>query len=184
MTDRFLMTLGALGLLAACGGGGNSGGIAPTVSAPPPPAITGRFQVPGNGVANYTGFMNLNLPVGQAREVATGRMSLAIDFAAASEQITGTVTDFSLPSSGALTGQLFIDESELRAEQGSAPPGFEAEISGALRGGSLINTLITGDLEADFDATDVSAASGQVFGDVTTSQGIDIFDGTFSIAEQ
>jgi len=180
---RITATCNILSALAACGGGSSSGAVAP-LSAPPPPAITGRFNVPSTGVSNYTGFMNLNLPVGQNREVATGRLELAINFGAGTEQITGTATDFSLPSGGALTGQLFIDESALQPEQGSEPPGFEAEISGALRGGSLINTLITGDLEADFDTTDVSTASGQVFGDVTTSQGVDVFDGSFSIAVQ
>jgi len=48
----------------------------------------------------------------------------------------------------------------------------------------LINSLITGDMVAEFDTTDLSSASGVVFGDVTTSQGIDIFDGSFSVAKQ
>ena len=182
---RLLVPFVLLVAFSACGGGGGGGtGGTAAIASPPPPTITGRFQVPNNGVANYSGFMNLNLPSGTGREVATGSLSLAIDFGAPSDQVSGTATGFSVLSSGTLTGQLFITDGDIRAEQGNDPPGFEAEISGTLKGGTLVNTLITGDVVADFDTTDVSAASGTVFGDVTTSQGIDIFDGSFSVGKQ
>lgn len=170
--------------VTGCGGGSvGSGGVAP-VTSPPPPTITGRFVVPNTGVASYVGFMNLNLPTGAGQEVATGSLNVLIDFGAASDQVSGTATGFSIASSGALTGQLYITEGQLRAEQGNDPPGFEADISGSLKGGSLVNTLLTGAVVANFDTTDVSAASGIVFGDVTTSQGIDVFDGSFSLGKQ
>jgi len=48
----------------------------------------------------------------------------------------------------------------------------------------LINSLITGDMVTEFEKTDLSSAIDVVFGDVTTTQGIDIFDGSFSVAKQ
>ncbi|SHG79985.1 hypothetical protein SAMN05444003_0982 [Cognatiyoonia sediminum] len=169
--------------MSACGGSSTSGDVDP-IEAQPPEVVTGRFDVPQSGTARYSGFMNLNLPNGAIRETATGNLSLSVDFSASSDQVTGQARGFSIPSSGSLTGTIFVTAGNLEAEQGNTPPGFEAEISGALRGGSLINSLITGDMVAEFDTTDLSSASGVVFGDVTTTQGIDIFDGSFSVAKQ
>ena len=181
---RVFLFIGVLSChLSGCGS--SSDMVDPDPTSPSPPStITGRFEIPQTGTARYSGLMNLNLPNGIARDTAVGTMALSIDFAATADQVTGQVTGFSAPSFGSLNGTLFITDGALVAEQGAEPPGFEAGISGALQGGSLINSLVTGDLVAEFEGTDTSTASGIVFGDVTTSLGIDIFDGSFSITKQ
>ena len=157
-------------LLANCGGTSTDNAVAP-ITNPPPAPITGRFDVPSTGVAGYIGNMTVNLPHLSTREEAIGTLSLSIDFGAVSEQVSGVADGFSTANLGALSGRIFVTGGTLRAEQGNDPPGFEADLSGVLRGGALISSLVTGELVADFDTTDLSTASGTLFGDVTTSNG-------------
>ena len=79
-----------------------------------------------------------------------------------------------------LTGRIFVTAGEIIAETGNDPAGFEADLSGSLKGGALLNTLLTGAFDADFETTDGLVISGTAFGDVTTTSGIDLFDGMIS----
>ena len=165
--------------LAGCSGGSSGGGNLDDPGGTQTPPITGRQDLPQSGVANYLGFMTLNLPVNGSRGEAVGDLSLAVDFGAAQGQVTGTADGFVLLGDS-LTGRIFVTAGQIIAETSTDPAGFEADLSGSLKGGALPNTLLTGTIDADFETTDGSVISGTAFGDLTTTSGIDVFDGTFS----
>ena len=174
---QFVVTVSSL--LIACGGAGTAtdGSSLPDTGTNTP--ITGRQVIPSAGIATYAGFMSLNLPVDAGRTTVVGDLSLSVDFGANGNQLSGLAQQFTLDGN-TLAGRVFVTDGQIvLVAHGSE---VEANISGALTGTGMSNTLVTGEVLGVFSGENGRVISGTAFGDVTTASGIDVFDGTISVA--
>ena len=185
--------LAACMLLAACGGGGGSVEMAPTrteaveklESRIARKTVSDPSRLPVAGRADYEGYLRANLPVGRdgGRVDYIGDLAMDVNFAAARDEISGTVTGLQSGDGDRLRGALAVSGGDIfRDTVVRDNYTFTGRIDGTVRRGRSRYAIDAG-LEGEFRGRDRAAVSGIVFGDVEGPRGVDIFDGSF-VAER
>lgn len=170
-----------------CSSSGSSGGsLGDGGDGPGGPTDPGSLPISGR--ATYSGFLSLNLPMnddaGLGRGVYSGDLSLTVDFASDIGAMTGQADDFRGPTGGAVQGRIFVTDGALeRSTDTTIDYTFAAGLSGTLSGDGLRNSVVTGQVSGDFQGDSASTVTGVTYGNVTTYLGVDVFDGTFSAAQ-
>lgn len=174
-------------LLAGCGGGGGDTAHAPdrfaafdqlsaSVAALD---VTPVAQLPDGGQAHYTGAAALNIPVGGAAAIYVAELTVSIGFGPDAVPMTGTMSAFQSATGGRLTGTMAVSDGRFNlAADPDRDYQFTAVMGGTLADGATVHAL-DGHLMGDFRGRDGAAIAGVLFGDVTTGDVIDIFDGSF-----
>lgn len=171
-----------LWLLAACGSGSSSGSNG--VSAPDFDAfqadilgrgVTFAAQMPTTGSADYSGLVQLNLPVGGAApQTYLGTIDVTVIFDATAP-VTGELQGFT-----GLSGTLTVSDGVITPDADpDAEFQFFADVAGTLSTSGAAHDL-DGSLAGDFYGPGAGAIAGVVFGDITTGGDVDIFDGAFA----
>ncbi len=181
-----MMVLGLLVLAVGCSGNGSGSGALGDMG--DDDVITDPGSLPINGRATYSGFLSLNLPngaePGAARGTYLGDLSLTVDFASNLGAMTGHADGFSGPTGDSVLGRIYLTDGILeRSTDTTIDYTFGAGISGTLSGDGLRNSVIAGNVSGDFKGQDASIVSGVAYGNVTTYLGVDVFDGSFSGAQ-
>lgn len=142
--------------------------------------VTPAAQLPVSGQAGYAGAAMLRIPVDGAFVPYVADLAVSIGFGPDTTPVTGTLDAFQSADNGGLTGALAISGGRFNA---TADPDrdyqFTAYVGGTLADGTTTHAF-DGELMGDFRGRDGAAVAGVVFGDITTGEEIDIFDGVFA----
>ncbi len=137
--------------------------------------ISDPTTLPRSGLATYTGFMTLALPLdGPARDV-TGDLDMRVDFGAARNQVSGSASNFA-----GLTGGLAIRGGDI--DRGTDPDTdftFDGSLTGTLaQNGDSYG--IDGAIVGEFRGRNQDGLTGLVYGDITGPSGQDLFQGSMA----
>ncbi len=135
--------------------------------------ISDPALLPVTGRAVYAGFGTLDLAIGGTMQSYIGDLDLTVEFSGTGDPISGTLHSFD-----GLSGALSIANGNLdRGADTDVDYTFGADIDGTLTN-SDGDYVIDASLSGDFRGRDQDGITGVVFGDITGSNGVDIFDGT------
>lgn len=179
---RLHVGVAALSVLVGCSSsGGGSSAISRDAQAE---AIAAAFaaenisdptSLPNKGSATYAGFMTLGLPIDGDTTDRVGDLNLTVDFGAARNQVTGSVSNID-----GLGGALAIRGGDIDRETNPKDDyTFGGSVTGDLtRTGDTfaINATIAG----DFRGRNQDGVTGLVYGNIDGQDGQDLFDGTFA----
>lgn len=172
---------GVLIVLAGCNGGAavDSGALEDEVDLV---TINDPGTLPTAGRADYTGTMTARLPVpGIGTRAYIGDLALSVDFGADDDALTGRANRFAHASGDQLTGGLSLASGALfRSTDPDENYTFDGDVTGTLTHATGGAMRIDAQMSGDFRGTDQAAVQGVIFGDVTTRDGLDIFDGSFA----
>lgn len=176
------MILGTgLGLLAACGSTQSVDNIPRTSTSADLAAslaqenISDPTTLPRSGLATYSGFMTLALPLdGPARDVI-GDLDMRVDFGAVRNQVSGSASNFT-----GLTGGLAIGGGDI--DRGTDPDTdftFDGSLTGTLAQNGD-NYGIDGTIVGEFRGRNQDGLTGLAYGDITGPSGQDLFQGSMA----
>lgn len=181
------LLISVLMTLAACGGGGEPTGASRTAafdryfSDIDAMDVTPASQLPTTGDATYGGDIQLQLPIGADAAVVpyVGVLEMRVHFDPAVQEITGHADGF-VSGGDILAGHLLLSDGRIDRDADPVTDyQFAAKLSGPLsRAGHSYD--IVADIAGDFRGRRADAVSGVVFGTVSDTAGLDIFDGTFA----
>ncbi len=142
--------------------------------------MTPDAQVPVSGSHNYTGQMQLDLPLDDSPVTAYyGALDLTLDMGSSTVAATGTADGFASAAGNVLDGALTVSGGLFLPDVDPVPLVI-ADLEGALYDGNDQFDL-EAEMEIHFYATDATAVSGRVFsGSITHGAQVDVFDGTFA----
>lgn len=137
--------------------------------------ISNPTLLPTTGVANYTGFSTLRLPIDGQTTAYLGDLAMTVDFTKNTNQVSGSIGNFS-----GLGGSLTIGGGSLdRGTDTDVDYTFEGDVDGTLDANGT-DYVIDAGLVAEFRGRDQDGVTGVVFGDITGPSGVDIFDGSLA----
>ncbi len=181
-------------LLSGCGGADSDGGTSPPIdyleyeerivalgATWNGVATTDPTTLPISGVANYSGYLRLNIETGVGDLALSSTLEIAADFT--SDGVTGVASEFVGENSEFYNGSLditggFIDRLAIPTNSST----FSANIGGTLNGNSE-SYLISGDIYGDFLGQSSTGSVGGATGTATSSFGSGYMFGSFLVQQ-
>ncbi len=191
----FIVSL-VLVILTACGS--SSGLSQATDTADTADALKDRLedapvsppaQLPTLGSADYRGFMFVDLPVTPSdptlQTAYVGEMTMSVAFDGRAEPVRGRATGFTDRLNVTLGGSLDIGKGTIfRGNDPDSNYTLEGAVAGRLNHPGVGAMDVDGSMAGEFRGLNQEGVQGVVFGDVASSLGEEIFDGSFAAERQ
>ncbi|MCA1774748.1 MAG: hypothetical protein LC676_03830 [Loktanella sp.] len=146
-------------------------------------------QLPTLGTAEYSGFMFIDLPVTpdnpSLQTAYVGQMRMVVAFDERAEPLSGTAAGFTDRLNVALGGQLDLGGGTVfRGNDPDSNYTLEGAVAGRLNHPDVGAMVVDGSIAGEFRGLNQEGVQGVVFGDVTSSLGEELFDGSFAAERQ
>lgn len=172
------MCVAVLGL-AACSGGGGASSVSPDDPNDDLPTVIEPEPDPTpTGAASYRGPLSFSFTPELSSQVnLSGTLSLAVNFGATTDAVTGEAAGFATATGDEVAGRLFLSSGVLNAENASLL--MSSQISGSLQSDGT-GYLVFGQLQGEVQGDAQTAVAGSMTGSVRVSGRDSPLDGQFA----
>jgi hypothetical protein len=146
-------------------------------------------QLPTMGTADYNGFMFVDLPVTPddptLQTAYVGQMTMVIAFDERAEPVSGSARGFTDRLNVTLDGELDLGAGAIfRGNDPDSNYTLQGAVTGRLNHPDVGAMLIDGSMAGEFRGLGQEGLQGVIFGDVASTLGEEIFDGSFAAERQ